>query len=135
MKLEVLSEYPEALEMTLTGFLDEDEMTQEEYEALKVKTLDVGTRILVVDAQWNPNVLIELDKETTVKCKGFCKGYTSDHWLLFEDGSENVVAVFQEPADYTDQKGSLEDMWAEEPGLTVPTLLERHDANIVLRVM
>jgi hypothetical protein len=63
------------------------------------RQLEPGTTVHIFESD-NPNPVAEfiIDRKTTVISKGFEEGLTSDHWMIFDDGTV-LYLVSNEPMD------------------------------------
>jgi hypothetical protein len=97
-------------------FIEED-MMPDEYPELETRNLDAGTVIYLQDAweaeEWEDKLpctpVLQLETSGTIGCQDFHDGFTSDHWLVFqEEGQLDVWVIYNEPEDFTSQRPGLE---------------------------
>lgn len=87
--------------------ITKDELLQREginLSRLRSRDMPMGTKILVVkQIGYVPDALVEMDNPTKVRSKSFSNGLSSEHYLIFDDGSENLAVVWDEPFEITNK--------------------------------
>lgn len=102
MKIEFICKKQTSCEKTTKKKFIED-FEVENFEEYEEKIVDKNTKILVISRYNKAEVIIEIEKNTKIKSPSFGDGLTSDECILFDDNTEEIIVIYDEPQDITNE--------------------------------